>query len=308
MVKLSTQIWKYADPDIPDSVRKANIMRVRQAGNILEVKRYLTITDEMPFERFDESTYLVKSSGELKQYQETENRADNLGSLAKSMSDARAIINANFCGGQNEAWLNLTYAENMTDTKRLYDDFRKFIARLRRRAACNLEYMIIVEPQGRGAWHIHGLIRAPDGMKFYIPQEELLGIWSHGSVYVKRLRGIDNVGAYITAYCSNMPSNDPNSKTYKKHQRLRLYPTGMRFYRCSRGMIRPEWVKPERRQKKISELLTPRYSQVTTIKDDDGNVIQYIVYAQYNLTSSNKQAAEGNGSKLEAATSRNFEE
>ena len=63
------------------------------------------------------------------------------------------MINNNFTGKPNELFVTLTYAKNMTDTKRLYTDMNKFIKRLKYKykESSDIDYLAVVEPQGRGA-------------------------------------------------------------------------------------------------------------------------------------------------------------
>jgi len=264
----------------PDSQKH---QKIRVCGNIIEFRSYLNLPDKMPIQKLNDTEYLVMATGEIKDYQQTENRSENMQGISVSMSDARAIINNNFQGGRNEIWITLTYKENMTDTKRLYTDFKKFMMRFRHhlKGRC-IEYMIVCEPQERGAWHVHGLIKATDKKTLSIDQDVLGALWGHGFVGIQRLKNCDNIGAYISAYCSNMPSNDPDSKTFKKYQRLKLYPRGMNFYRYSRGIIKPEWTKPTTAQKMIVEFSQPNYQKGIEILDDDGTVLNRIIYKQYN--------------------------
>jgi hypothetical protein len=86
----------------------------------------------------------------------------------------------------------------------------------------------------------------------FIPNADLRNIWGHGFVNVRALRGdVDDVGRYLTAYLtdiaidsddtSNPPpsSDDAKNKKFVKGGRLALYPTGFRFFRCSKGVKRP---------------------------------------------------------------------
>lgn len=257
--------------------------KIRVSGPVIEYRQYEHMNNEMPIRKLDDEHYLVIKTGEIKEYSKNENRSENLYSLANSMSNARAIINANFDGGINQAWLTLTYRENMQDTKKLYIDFHNYIRSLRIVARREIEYMAIAEPQKRGAWHLHVLLKASDGNSLFIPHATLLELWGHGGVNIKRLQGCDNIGAYISAYCSNLPSEELDTKKYEKGKRLALYPPGMNFYRCSRGMIRPKWREPTIKEKReVAEMGTPDYSKTIEIYDDDLQRLQTVFYQQFN--------------------------
>lgn len=245
-------------------------------------------------------------TGEIKEFNRTDNRSENLNGLAKSMKAVRDLINCNVVDPSCVRWVTLTYAENMTDTKRLYTDTDKFIKRLKyyhnKNGLEDFEYIHIVEPQGRGAWHIHGLWiyknKAP-----YLPNNDIADLWQHGFVTVKKLDEVDNVGAYITAYLCDVPveeyegtaqpkqiktvevENEDGKKVKKKYVkggRLHLYPSKMNFYRTSRGVKRPtvEWMKREQAKEKV-KAGTLTYSKAIRLSDGD-EFTSEILYEYYN--------------------------
>jgi hypothetical protein len=178
----------------------------------------------------------------------------------------------------------------MTDHKQLYRDFDKYWKKIRYHNDFPLEYIMAVEPQNRGAWHMHIILIRQDGKSLYIPQKALLDLWGHGGVHIRRLDNSDNVGAYLTAYLTNTALQDSEGnvdlKSVKKGMRLHLYPPGMKFYRCSSGIRKPEWVDiPDIKTRAIIESRTPNYRQVKEIRDntDNDKRKQTIVYEQYNM-------------------------
>lgn len=69
-----------------------------------------------------------------------------------------------------------------------------------------------------------------------------------------------------------------------------MYPPGMRIYRCSKGIVKPD--KKRMKHDKIKRVVgaaTPNYSQTITISDDDNKVLNTIIYNQYNLKRRNMQ-------------------
>ena len=98
----------------------------------------------------------------------------------------------------------------MTDPKVLYKDFDKFMKKLKYKYK-SVDYINVVEPQGRGAWHCHILLRFNDYKKIYIPNKEISKMWGHGFVSVKAIKkDIDNLGAYLSAYLGDVEINDDN--------------------------------------------------------------------------------------------------
>lgn len=222
--------------------------------------------------KLNRDEYMNKLTGEVLQYNHTENRLENTKSVKATIRKLRRIINANVLHSECCRWLTLTYAENMTDTKRLYDDFQAFWKRLVRWCKKNNipvpEYISVVEPQARGAWHIHLILIWRDPAPFISNNDVVQPLWGHGFTKTKALNDVDNIGAYFSAYLADMPLDelqdmeqevqmlisgtcetvtksfqDDNEtvkdKKFIKGARLFLYPTGTNLFRTSRGIRKP---------------------------------------------------------------------
>jgi len=263
--------------------------------------------DGLPVVKLSKDEFMNLVTGEVFECSHTISRDQNIDSVRATFKKLRYLINNNFTGAANELMFTLTYAENMTDLKRLYQDFKKFMLRLKYKYP-DAEYINIVEPQGRGAWHCHVLLKFMDRKKIYIPNKEIREMWGAGFVTVKKIdsKGVDNIGAYLTAYLTDMeltPDNasecdlsgeiktviiDGKEKKYVKGARLKLYPTGMQIYRKSKGMEYPktEWM-PYRETKKITGCAKPSYSKTIELYDDDEKMVNSISYEYYNMKRQN---------------------
>jgi len=191
-----------------------------------------------------------QSNGEVFDFMPADGR--NMRSLRKIFKDLRQLISYNFTqNNDNQMFLTLTYEENMQDDKRLKKDLEIFIKKLGRRIA-DLEYITIVEPQARGAWHAHILVKSSDklvmGKDLYMMIHDL---WGHGRTTTERLDNVDNIGAYFIAYFSNLEIPDElvdeyqddiiekNGKKYIKGERIKFYHDYMQIYRHSRSINKP---------------------------------------------------------------------
>lgn len=176
-------------------------------------------------------------TGEIIECNVSGSREDNIISLKKTISRLRDLINCNFFGDDNELFITLTYRENMTDIKRLYKDFDRFYKKLKYRfKGIEFCYISVIEPQERGAWHVHLLLKALNKDYLFIDNDSVVSkLWGHGFTKTKRLKGVDNVGAYLSSYLTDVL----NEKGKKKGARLYLYPVGVNIYRCSRNCKRP---------------------------------------------------------------------
>lgn len=247
------------------------------AGPVVELTGYQKVPEPPPCKPLDKDRYVYTAGpkeGLVEEYERSETKFDAKQSVSRSLAKIRALINANVTVSQNCRWVTLTYAENMTDEKRLYDDFRKFWQRFlywnTKQGYEKPEYISVVEPQGRGAWHVHAFFIWPHVAPFIDNNATLAPMWGHGFTKIKAVNGnVDNLGAYFSAYLADMPLSDvekmsdaekikalvrgcdvteisveEDGKRVKKRilkgARLALYPPEMNIYRTSRGIRRPE--------------------------------------------------------------------
>lgn len=243
-----------------------NYVKVKEMGNIIEIKDTGKSNRRQSIQLLPGGReYIVLRTGEIKEIQtHSSKRVDNVDRLRQSIKDVREIINTNITDNRNALWVTLTYAENMQDHRQLGNDLKNFFDRLetycKNREIEKPEYIAVPEPQGRGAWHVHMFLiwqhKAP-----FIANDELAKVWGHGFTVTKAIRGdINNLGAYITPYLTNIPldkydgdkddidiidtevANDDGeieSKKFVKGARLALYPARFRIYRTSAGIKKP---------------------------------------------------------------------
>lgn len=264
---------------------------------------------EPVIEKVNADLYVDKRTGEVKEFQHTENRAEGKASVSQSLRKLRDLINANLENPKTALWVTLTYRENMQDTQQLYEDFRRFWQRFRYYLSKNgyppVEYITAAEPQGRGAWHLHCLFLFPEKAPF-VPNSDMAKIWGKGFTKTKSLKGVDNPGVYLGAYLRDLDvysafstgnttgrivevdSTDEEGKPLKKAvvkgARLRLYPPGFNLYRSSRGVKRPEvWQSTEAEAQAIVNGAPLTFEKTIQVMDDAGEVKNVINYRHYNL-------------------------
>lgn len=272
---------------------------VTKMKHIVEVQYMERMNNSCSIKKLDKDTYVNIDTGEIKEFNHIETRQDSLNSLRQTFKKIRYLINNNFEGRSNELHVTLTYAENMCDTKQLYTDLDKFVKRLKYKYknVTTIDYMNVVEPQGRGAWHCHMLIRFNDLDSVFIKNEELAKIWGHGFITIKSLKDVDNIGAYLSAYLTDVELSEENlfdavsqgleikivdDKKFVKGGRLHMYPPGMNLYRKSKGIEFPERQKTTYKDiKKVVGTTTPHYSKTYKIESDDFK--NTIHFQQYNL-------------------------
>lgn len=257
-------------------------------GECIDYPQYQSLSGKSS--RFELHTAENGYTYHMKKYNSTQNRAQGPNEIRKTFKRLRALINTNVTDTRKCKFITLTYAENMTDSKQLMKDlssfnkrFKRYISTLTDSHGRNLnltyEYISVVEPQARGAWHAHIIYIFNKQIKF-IDNNVVYSLWNSGRSETKRgftttrkIDNVDNVGAYLTAYLADIEVTDDMSQTqylniesnklqikemsvpdydrygscsgkkkkkFIKGGRLSLYPPGFHIYRCSRGIKRPE--------------------------------------------------------------------
>lgn len=265
------------------SIKDDQIVNAYKYGDTVEMTTSLGGKPVMKKINKDEMVNTV--TGELKPIKHVENRAapQNYDSLKATFRKLRRLIGANFEGGESELWLTLTYRDSpMTDSKRLYTDFKRFMRRLRKITGKKLGYIVVIEPQASGSLHAHLLLKTLDHTKLYISNNDVASSWGQGFVNVKRLEDTDNVSSYLMAYLTDVDLNNLNGnlegekdkpKKIIKGGRLSLYPLHMQIYRTSRKGIKPplRMIAEKREIKKDFDLGESDYYRAFTIKKGDEN-------------------------------------
>uniref|UniRef100_UPI00174A58D7 rolling circle replication-associated protein n=1 Tax=Metabacillus idriensis TaxID=324768 RepID=UPI00174A58D7 len=193
-------------------LKPSDIVTVTTMNHIVEVQHLEKMNQSAKIKKINKNTYMVLETGEIKEFEHIENRSQSYNSLRQTFKKLRYLINNNFVGKPNEIHLTLTYKENMTDTKQLYSDYEKFIKRLRYeyKNLSTIDYINVIEPQARGAWHSHTLLRFNGLDKVYLKNSKIAELWGNGFVTIKSLKDIDNIGAYLSAYLADVELTEEN--------------------------------------------------------------------------------------------------
>lgn len=280
----------------PDTVVKVTTM-----NHIVEVQYMDKSNSESFIQKIDADRYVDKRTGEIHEFQHTENRSQGENSLRKTFNRLRALINANFTGKANELFITLTYRGELqtNDTKKVYEDFKKFMKRLKYnfKDSTTIDYINVLEPHASGNFHMHVLMRFNGLQSIYIPNDQLAEIWGNGFVKIQSLKNVDNIGAYVSAYLSDIEvdSSTSNSlaeekevngqkKKFVKGARLIFYPTGVNIYRKSKGIREAiiEKMTYSEAQKKVG-FATPNFKYGIELFDEDKDFRNAIIKEQYNL-------------------------
>lgn len=282
-------------------IQPRDIVTVTKMNHLTEIQYMEKMNRTASIRKLNKDEYVLLETGEIKEFEHFKNRSDSYNSLRQTFKKLRYLINNNFCGRSNELFITLTYADNMTDTKKLYTDLDKFNKKMKYRYKneTTIDYLHVVEPQKRGAWHIHSLIRFNNLEKIFIPNADLAELWGHGFVRIESIKNVDNIGAYLSAYLADVELTDDTfriavkedlevvekeingeTKRFIKGGRLHMYPPKFRIFRKSTGIAFPERkTMSYKKAKKIVGSAQPHYSKTYEIETDDfTNTIQFEQY------------------------------
>ena len=227
---------------------------VKSAGNVTEIKYVRYRGKGGTTKKLSKTEYVDTRTGEIKQFNPQIKRTDDIVSVVRTIKQGRDIIRANCFEPRLCRFLTLTYADNMTDPKKLANDYKNFLKRLPEDIK-PYKWVSAVEPQKRGAWHLHVIFvyqtEAP-----YVENSVIRNAWKQGFVRVEAVDDVDDIGAYLCAYLTDVDVSDevikPNAdyktvidkdtgtpKRIQKGARLCMYPAGMHIFRWSKNCIKP---------------------------------------------------------------------
>lgn len=294
------------------SIGTEDLVSLKTMGHVYEICYLQKRNNEIKTQLIDKNHYMYLDTGEIFECNHIDNRAESKFQVGQSLKRLRDYINTNVVEPNNCKWVTLTYKNNMTDSKKLYNDFKRFMTRFKRKfKEYKIEYIVACEPQARGAWHMH-LILIFDKVAPFIPNSTIEVLWEQGFTKTTKLDNIDNIGAYLTAYLGDMEFTKENilelqkqglnvsqmalkevneiegkklkePKSFIKGGRLYMYPPKFNLYRISRGIKKPkkEYYSYHVAKEKIG-CTKPTYSKGIKLSDFDNSFDNRIIYEYYN--------------------------
>lgn len=290
-----------------DKIHDNFLVDFRDMHGIIEMKYMEKRNFECPIQVLDANRYLVRSTGEVCEFDKSgTNRTDSYKSIKRTFRNLRYLINNNFFGDRNELFITLTYSGDdrplISDGgKRFYMDFQIYIKALRRKYG-RIEFVNVVEPHEDGHLHAHVLLKFFDYDSIFIPNDDMQNVyWKRGFTKTSNLVGVTNIGAYLSAYMTDVEVSDENvhdclvsgekievkevnGKRYIKGGRLKYYPKKFRIYRRSKGILEPKVILGVSGdiKKKIGILCRePDFIKKYEIKVNDFS--NTIIYEHFNL-------------------------
>ena len=222
----------------------AEIIKVFEGNGIVEVESMQKAPFSLSnrFVRLSKTEYVDKETGEIKKYRTSKTREENPNELRKTFKALRRLINYNFCGGNNEKHITLTYGKLQKDYKQVNSDFRHWWKLIKKHFP-SLEYICVTEYQASGSIHLHVLVKDIDNEDLPLEQTLLNETWTQGFSKVTKIKNVTNIGSYFSARFTDIDlkediQNENTSKLILKGARLKYYKTGQKIFTTSRGIVR----------------------------------------------------------------------
>ncbi len=279
---------------IPDN----DIVTVTYMGKVTEITHMTAHNSKPRSIKVSADEYMVTETGEVKKYaNKSENRSQSESSIRKTMRRIRELIQTNVTDPKKVRWITLTYRENMTDTKRLYEDFRRFNQRfIYQLTSCGIEkpsYIGSAEAQGRGSYHWHCLYIWKNSPAPFIHNDAFADLWGHGFTKIKALKDTDNIANYLMCYLTDVEiapelkgyfpedmlkeiTSDQQKKSVVKGGRLHMYPANFNIIRHSNDIKYPEKVKMPYKEA-LQSVKGKRLKYETAFRMTDGEDFENIV-------------------------------
>lgn len=273
-------------------LNNAEIIKVFEGNVIIEVESMQKAPFSLNrFVRLSKTEYLNKETGEIKYYKKTETRNQNPNEVRKTFKALRRLINYNFCAGNNEKFITLTYGKLQKNPKEVNRDFRHWWKLIKKHFP-SLEYICVTEYQANGSIHLHLLVKDIDNEDLPLEQELLNETWRKGFSKITEITNATNLGAYFSARFTDLDlkediQNENTSKLILKGARIKYYKTNQRIFSTSRGIVRNKGhTVTQEEAEEITKGAKLVFASSKIISKIDSKGKEYIVnktsYQQYN--------------------------
>lgn len=252
-------------------INEEEYVTMYKCGNYQEIVCCRQNTKPIQITKLNKNQYIDNSTGEIKDYHHSE--CKTLDNIKKQFKNIPRLIKGYFDCDNTERFITLTYSYKMNNPYLLSYDFKKFIRKINRRYG-KCRYIYIKEPNGKGSWHIHSIIKRLDGKPFYMTDETLRNLWGNGYA----------VSTIIPYNICTLPQYFDVTRYDDKKLRLVYYPPYLNIYGCS-GDMKTEKIKGIYKDLKPSEMtkIYDSENQYIMVNQEDGEITSQwkTAYEQY---------------------------
>lgn len=245
-------------------ITNESIVTIKQVNDSITLSHRTHSPTSFPIQRLNDKEYLVKSSGEIREY--TTSSDYNLKSYKRMCVKLRDLILNNF--NNDTKLVTLTYATPNYNADQVQKHLTNYFKSLRNK--CEFDYITVIEPHKNGSFHAHIMMKfnnTPAKNKF------LKEKWKHGHSKVEKVKNINALAHYFTSE--------------KKATRLHFYPPNFKIYRSSSGVISPTTQKMTKEQfiNDYNVIKTNEYTKIITNQSDE--ILNQITKEYYKIKGEN---------------------
>lgn len=205
------------------SINEEKYVTMYKCGNYQEIVCCRQDTKPIQITKLNKNQYIDNSTGELKEYHYSKYKT--LDNIKEQFKKIPRLIKGYFNGDNTERFITLTYSYIMNNPYLLPYDFKKFIRKINRRYG-KCRYIYIKEPNGKGSWHIHSIIKRLDEKPFNITDKTLRTLWGNGYA----------VSTEIPYNIYTLPHYFDVTRYDEKKSRIVYYPPYLNIYGCSKDV------------------------------------------------------------------------
>lgn len=241
-------------------INEEDYVTMFKCGNYKEIVCCRQDIKNINITRLSKNQYIDNYTGEVKEYHYSEYKT--LDNIKQQFKNIPRLIKGYFDCDNTERFITLTYSYIMNNPYVLPYDFKKFINKINRRYG-KCRYIYIKEPNGKGSWHTHSLIKRLDGKPFNITDEALRRLWGNGYA-------VSNEIPYNTY---TLPQYFDVKRYDDKKSRLIYYPPYLNIYGCSKDM-KIEKINGQYKDLKPSEMtkIYDSEKEYIMVNQDDGEI------------------------------------
>ena len=222
-------------------IKDTDFVKVKQVSDSVEIVKTTHCNHNPIVKRLSKGMHINTKTGEIIQ-DKTDNQVSKAYWLKVTNQNLADIIQHNLIDRKKVLLLTLTYNPMQSDYKKIAEDFKRFIKKLRQQVTCfgNIEYIYVLELYDDLIhYHIHAILFFNNSpYNVFVDKQIILDAWGHGNITLSQPTKDNQIVSYLTAHkVKNV--TEQNKHMHQKALRQEHLPIGSKYYRYSKGIKKP---------------------------------------------------------------------
>ncbi len=259
-----------------------DLVKVKQVKNNVEILNTSKCNHCPVIKRLCKGVHVNTKTGEIIYDKVQKTRADTY-SLQIANRNLADLIKNNLSDYKKMLLLTLTYSPKQSNYKKIAEDFKRFIKKLRQQVTQfgTIDYIYVLELYDDLVnFHIHAILFFNSATQnVFIDKDLIYKLWGHGDISVSQPTKDNQIISYLTAHkVKNV--TEQNKHLHEKALRQEHLPTGIKYYRYSTGIRKPI-IYTETYANALKTLVSSGFkyyntvSFISPVKDANGKQIYY---------------------------------